>query len=27
LLTGFDHDVVGQIGDVEFRDPVTDQRV
>jgi hypothetical protein len=27
LLTGFDHDLIGQIGDFEFRDPVTDQRV
>lgn len=27
LLTGFDHDLLAQIGDFEFRDPVTDQPV
>jgi hypothetical protein len=27
LLTGFDHDLLAQIGDFEFRDPVTDEPV
>lgn len=27
LLTGFDHDLLAQLGELEFRDPVTDQPV
>ena len=27
LLTGFDHDLLAQLGDFEFRDPVTDEEV
>lgn len=27
LLTGLDADLLGQVGDIEFRDPVTEQRL
>lgn len=27
LLTGFEHDLLAQLGDFEFRDPVTDEPV
>jgi len=27
LLTGLDDDLLGQVGDIEFRDPVTDRRL